>query len=155
MWNNPPKPRTIKTLVAANERIMADRGRPTDYNDEIQAKADAYVDGEYMSQGDIVPSQEGLAEYLGKARSTVIAWAKDGEHPQFSYTFDRLAAKQARLIINGGLSSEMNSTIAKLMLHNHGYSDRTESRNDHTSSDGSMKPQQIILTAPENANDKP
>lgn len=124
-------------------------GRPTKYTDEIQQKADQYVEYAYMEMGDVVPSQEGLAEYLELSRSTICLWATDGEHLSFSDTFDRLKSKQARLLINGGLSSDMNSTIAKLMLHNHGYSDRTENRNDHTSSDGSMTPSVVVLPAKE------
>lgn len=124
-------------------------GRPTKYNDDMQAKADAYVAGEFRELGDFVPTQEGLSEYLEVTLSTVKLWGSDGKHPAFSATLEKLKAKQARLLISGGLGGEYNSTIAKLMLHNHGYSDKATT--DHTSSDGSMTPgpTRIEIVAPD------
>lgn len=47
-------------------------------------------------------------------------------------------AEQELLLISGGLGGGFNATIAKLMLTNHGYSDKAQV--DNTSSDGSMSP---------------
>lgn len=112
-------------------------GRPTEYNEEIQAKADAYVDGGFADCGDVVPSRAGLALELGCSRSTIANWEK--ANPRFLATLDRLSWLQERLSLNGGLKGDMNSTIVKLLLANHGYSDKQEV--DHQSSDGSMSPQ--------------
>ncbi|MEX0469922.1 DNA-packaging protein [Spiribacter sp. 390] len=110
-------------------------GRPTKYNKQMQDKADSYVDGGFADVGDVVPSRAGLALELGVSRSTLQEWEK--EHDRFSVTLDRLKWFQERLSLNGGLKGDMNSTIVKLLLANHGYSDRVAQ--DVTSSDGSMK----------------
>ena len=97
-------------------------GRPTKYNAEIQQKADDYVNGGYEACGDIVPSIAGLACELHVCRPSLYLWGE--EHKAFSYTLDRLKQTQERLLLSGSLSGQHNATIAKLMLHNHGYSDK-------------------------------
>ncbi len=114
-------------------------GRPTEYNEKIQKKADAYVDGGFVDNGDVVPSRAGLAIELGCSRSTLANWEKN--HDKFLVTLERLSWIQERISLNGGLKNELNSTIVKLLLANHGYSDRQHI--DAISSDGSMTPQQI------------
>ena len=97
-------------------------GRPSKYNAEAQAMADAYVDGGYKAAGDAVPSVAGLACELGVVRSTIYEWAK--EYGQFSDTLDRCEEVQHRVALSGGLLGEFNAAITKLLLHNHGYSDK-------------------------------
>lgn len=111
-------------------------GRPTKYNDELQAKAEYYLLQGFEEQGDAVPSLAGLCCYLGVVRSTVYLWSET--YPQFSDTLLAINEKQETMLISGGLRGEMNSTITKLMLANHGYSDRQDIA--HTSPDGSMTP---------------
>jgi len=84
-------------------------GRPTKYSEEIQAKADAYVDGGFADVGDVVPSLAGLAVEIGLTRETLYQWQK--EKPRFSDTLARLRWLQERLSLNGGLKGDMNSTI--------------------------------------------
>ena len=100
-------------------------------------------------QQEEVPTQEGLSLYLGISLSTVKEWASSGEKPEFSATLERCNAKQAMLLSTGALRGDLNPTIAKLMLHNHGYSDKVAQ--DNTSSDGSMTPKafptEIKITA--------
>lgn len=102
------------------------RGRPTKYNAELQAKADWYAGEGWIECGDAVPSQEGLACELGLALSTVREWGTDGKHPDFSVTLAKIAAQQARTAVNKGLSGDFNAAITKLVLHNHGYSDKVQ-----------------------------
>lgn len=120
-------------------------GRPTKYTPEAQDAADRYVDGGFSEAGDVVPSRAGLGVELGVTRQTLTNWERD--HPEFLATLGRLSWLQERISLNGGLKGEMNSTIVKLLLANHGYSDRQAF--DHSSSDGSMQPTQIILTGPD------
>ena len=110
-------------------------GRPTKYNDELQAKADRYIH-EYHTQDDVIPSAAGLCVWLGISRPTLHEW--DKIHPKFSNTLDAIRQLQEKVALNKGLIGEFNSTIVKLVLANHGYSDRQEV--DHTSSDRSMSP---------------
>ena len=105
-------------------------GRPTKYNEEMQAKADEYL-GTYQTA---IPSRQGLALHLDVANSTVDKW--DKEHPDFSGTLERIKNIQFTKALDGGITGDYNSTIAKLVLHNHGLSDKIEV--DNVSSDGSM-----------------
>ena len=57
---------------------------------------------------------------------------------EFLSTLESIKAEQELLLISGGLGGDFNATIAKLMLTNHGYSDKAQV--DNTSSDGSMSP---------------
>ena len=119
-------------------------GRPTKYNDALQAKAEYYLMRGFGEQGDAVPSLAGLCCYLGVVRSTVYLWSET--YPQFSDTLLAINEKQEVMLISGGLRGEMNSTITKLMLANHGYSDKVEQA--HTSPDGSLAPTRIEIVAP-------
>jgi len=111
-------------------------GRPSKYNDEMQATADRYI-SEYQAYGDVVPSMAGLACYCGISRDTAHEWAK--QHPRFSDTVKAVLVMQERMLINGGLSKANDSSITKLLLaSNHGYTDKVHQ--DVTSSDGTMTP---------------
>ena len=122
-------------------------GRPTKYNDALQAKADSYIDSDLYAKQEAVPTLAGLAVFLGVCRDTVMVWAKDNEI--FSYTVKKLMAKQQLKLQNGGLTKEYDAGMSKFMLAaNHGMSDKTQV--DLTSSDGSMTPQdnsQAVLDA--------
>jgi hypothetical protein len=116
-------------------------GRPTKYNEEMQDKADEYLTAYKIDS--VVPSAIGLSLYLDISDSTLYDWKT--KHKDFSLTLEKIKKKQATELINKGLTSEFNPTIVKLMLHNHGYSDKVEQ--DLKSSDGSMKPTIIELVA--------
>ena len=119
-------------------------GRPTKYSDEIQSQADDYV--LTWSEKDAVPSRVGLCCRLGIAKHTSYEWEK--LYPQFSATLAAVDTLQEHTAVNKGITGEFNSTIVKLVLANHGYSEK--SAIDHHSSDGSMSPTRIELVAPGN-----
>lgn len=112
--------------------MPADRGRPTKYNEAMQAKAEKYLK-EYQTA---IPSKQGLALYLKVSDVTIDTW--ETKHPDFLGTLQTIKHIQFVKALDGGLTGEYNSTIAKLVLHNHGLSDKTEV--DNKSSDGSMTP---------------
>ena len=114
--------------------MMEKRGRPTKYSEDLQKKADRYVNGEHADAGDVVPTMAGLACHLHINRSTVHEWIKTNEI--FSDTLDRLMMTQERMLVSGGITGAYNSTISKLMLANHGYSEKIQQ--DQVCSDGSM-----------------
>jgi hypothetical protein len=101
-------------------------GRPTKYTEEILAKAEEYLNGGYKESDDLFPSHVGLALYLELAKSTVYDWASDPEKKPFSDIFERCLNMQEKALINNSLLGEYNSTIAKVMLTKHGYSDKQQ-----------------------------
>lgn len=107
-------------------------GRPTKYDDDLQAQADQYVYD--WAEYDAIPSRVGLCCYLGISKQTSFEWCK--LYPDFLATLEAVEALQEREAMNKGIKGEFNSTITKLVLANHGYSDKVEQ--DLTSSDGSM-----------------
>ncbi|EMZ5446360.1 DNA-packaging protein [Providencia stuartii] len=117
-------------------------GRPSKFAESL-VKAKEYLMGGYETVGDVVPSVAGLACYLGVSRSTVQQYAKENE--DFSGTLESIKTLQENRLINKGLIGEFNPTITKLMLANHGYSEKQEV--DHKSSDSSMSPTKIVLVA--------
>ncbi|HHR6456587.1 TPA: DNA-packaging protein [Providencia alcalifaciens] len=117
-------------------------GRPSKFAESL-VKAKEYLMGGYETVGDVVPSVAGLACYLGVSRKTVYEWVK--ESTDLSDTLEGILAMQENKLINKGLNGDFNPTITKLMLANHGYSEKQEV--DHRSSDNSMSPTKIVLVA--------
>jgi hypothetical protein len=119
--------------------------RPTLYDEELQAKADLYVDSawkDFDGGEDIFPSVEALVDYLNVSERSIYNW-RDA-HPEFMQTLERLKRKQKRILQNKSAKNEYNATISKLILSvNHGMVEKTAT--DLTSSDGSMKPTSIEL----------
>lgn len=104
-------------------------GRPTKYNDELQAQADDYL-SRLEELGHVVPSRAGLCCYLGIAKSTSYEWEEI--HPEFSDSLRAVEVMQEHMTLNGGLAGALNSTIAKLVLsNNHGYSESSKVENTH------------------------
>lgn len=104
-------------------------GRPTEYSKEMAEEAWGYLTmcNDTIKDNRLtvnLPSIEGLAMHLEVSRSTVYLWQK--EHPEFSDILEVLLQKQAKALLNNGLSGSYNSTIAKLILTKHGYTDKTE-----------------------------
>ena len=102
---------------------MSKVGRPTKYNETILAKAREYLD-DHESMGDPVPSHAGLGVCLDVTRETLYQWEK--EKPEFSDTLRKIKQKQEQILVAHGLLSTFNPTITKLMLANHGYSEKTQ-----------------------------
>lgn len=124
-------------------------GRPTSYTKKLVKAAWEYVNDGWIAAGDKVPTVAGLACEIGVARETCHAWAKDDDK-EFSHILQAIAQKQERELVNNGLTGDFAAPITKMMLTKHGYSDKVEQ--DHTSSDGSMKPQVIEIVAAKNPN---
>ena len=113
-------------------------GRPSKYNATIQKKADEYISN--LPDDEVIHTVEGLADYINVARSTVYKWRD--EIDEFSDTLETILRKQAKTLINNGLTGEFNAPMTKMLMNvNHGYRERTEL--DNLSSDGSMTPQKI------------
>lgn len=114
---------------------MSEAGRPTSYNQVIINKAQEYLD-QCMAHDAGLPSIVDLCLHIGINKATVYRWRKDEDKAIFCDILDRVEMMQESSLIKNGLSGDYNSTIAKMMMTKHGYSDKQEL--DHTSSDGSM-----------------
>lgn len=118
-------------------------GRPTKYDEEfILAKSEEYLaacEDEYeefhKTRGEKsdsydrlvrvhLPTLEGLALHIGVHKDTIQEWCK--EHEEFSVFVKRLLTKQAKMLLENGLSGDYNPMIAKLILSKHGYTEKTE-----------------------------
>lgn len=101
--------------------------RPIEYNaKEIAKGLAAYVSAAHKQK--YLPTIEGLAVHLKVARDTLYDWAS--KYPEFSDILEQLKAAQATQLIQNGLVGNYNSTITKLMLTKHGYTDRTDVTTD-------------------------
>lgn len=121
-------------------------GRPSGLTPELIQKAKDYLIGGYKEVENIVPSVAGLGCYLGISRSTIYEYKELSK--EFADTLDSILMKQEMLLINGGLSQQFSGTITKLMLANHGYSDKVNT--DITSNGNTVgaTPTIIELVAP-------
>lgn len=109
-------------------------GAPTKYNAEVLQAAKDYLE----NCPDALPSVVGLAVKLRIARDTLIEWAKQEDKKDFSDTLRLINDQQHHVAVNKGITGEFSGPITKLVLHNHGYSEKTEV--DNKSSDRSMSP---------------
>jgi hypothetical protein len=127
----------VQTVTTLNQ-YGKNFGRPTKYRDNMVDKAYEYINGGYQDHDHVIPSVVGLALALGITSTTCYEWAK--LYPDFSFMLRTLMDAQQEVCISGGMSGRFNSTITKLVLSKHGYSDRVEQVIDHISSDASIKP---------------
>lgn len=97
-------------------------GRPTEYGPEIEAKCHAYFT--HCEENSDLPQIAGLAVYLQVHRDTLYEWGK--VHPEFSDILGKLMAAQEYNLVKNGLEGKYNSTITKLMLTKHGYTDKQD-----------------------------
>jgi len=104
-------------------------GRPSKYSEEILVKTENYIEN-FHKHDDLIPSTASLSLVLNVNRDTLYEWGKN--HPEFSDMLDRLQKTQEKVLLTGGLSGNMNSTITKLVLSKHDYSDKVENRTDIT-----------------------
>lgn len=102
---------------------MAITGRPRLLTPELMEKAESYLH-RWKDMGDTVPTLESFALFLEITRPTVYDWKANNE--EFSYIVEKVSAAQARELMNRSLSGELNASISKLMLHKHGFSEKSE-----------------------------
>jgi len=110
--------------------------RPTILNDSLEASIQEYLNA-YKNIGQVVPSVVGLCNFIGVSKSTIYTWKEDKASDILLDTLEEINEIQHIMLVSGGLSNAMNATIVKLMLSNHGYSEKSEI--DNKSSDGSAK----------------
>lgn len=113
----------IKESIMPQNNQTNTLGRPSKLEQTLE-RAKAYLEGGYLENEEVIPTLAGLALYAHISRSTLYEYKKiSGE---FSDTLEAILALQETKLINKGLLGEFNPTLAKLMLANHGYSDRVK-----------------------------
>lgn len=112
-------------------------GRPTTYSDEKLQIAEFYLYNWGTEEiGDSIPSRVGLCRWMGIHKQTSYDW--DKAHDEFCAVTKAIDTLQEYVAINKGITGVFNAAITKLILSNHGYSDKVDV--DNKSSDGSMSP---------------
>lgn len=96
--------------------------RPSKLNDQVRLLTVDYL--RECVDNNKVPTAARLAVKLDVAKSTLYYWAESDK--EFSDTLDKLQSIQEANLIDGSLENKLNPTISKLMLANHGYSDRQQ-----------------------------
>ena len=118
-------------------------GRPSQFSEEHIRLAQEYIDT-WKELGDEVPQLAGLAEHCGICKDTRLKYEKVSE--EFAVLCARVRLMQEKALINKGLARKADSSLCKLLLMKHGYTDRQQV--DHQSSDGTMSPTKIEIVAP-------
>ena len=112
-------------------------GRPTKYNEAMNELGQEYIYNYKTEHDHAVPSVVGLAYILKCAERTLYNWGND--HPEFLQTLSEIQSAQKLALMNGGLDNVYNSNICKLMLANHGFSERTQDVTGHNWNDEENK----------------
>jgi hypothetical protein len=99
--------------------------RPTKYNADMLAKAKEYLVN-YDQYDHAIPSEAGLSDVLDVCRDTINEWSKHDDKKEFSDTLRKIKNKQELVAVNKGIKGDFNPAITKLILHNHGYSDKQQ-----------------------------
>lgn len=104
---------------------MAKRGRPTKYTPELIEGCYDYLE-RYEELGDVAPIHVGLFLHIGINPSQGYRWADDDDKKEFCDILETCKTMQHRVLASSGLTGKFNSTITKLFLTKHGYTDRTD-----------------------------
>ena len=99
-------------------------GRPTKYKGtETLLQVSEYLEV-YGNMDEALPTIAGLSLFIGVNKDTLYQWEK--AHDEFKLAMDSLRARQEVKALTKGLRGDYNSTMAKLLLTKHGYSDKQE-----------------------------
>lgn len=100
-------------------------GRPTSWSKELEEKAWEYINGQWKEEGHAVPMVVGLCSFIDRSSSVVYEWEKHDDK-QFMDILKAIKDIQHLELFNKSLTGEYNSTMSKLMLTKHGYSDKID-----------------------------
>lgn len=95
-------------------------GRPTKYKKEFPEKVREYII-KTNKKGNL-PKRADLIKLFDAGEDAIRRWEK--KYKEFRGVLSRLDKEQESVLLDKGLKNKWNSTIVKLVLHNHGYSDR-------------------------------
>lgn len=110
-------------------------GRPVEYTEDVPNKVGEYVD--YCFENKELPTRAGLAVYIGISKQTLFTW--EDKNKQLLDSLKKMDALQENEVWQKALKGEYNSNIAKLLLFNHGYSDKVQTDNTNTNLNTEIK----------------
>ena len=102
------------------------RTRPPKYTPELLLKAHEYIDDWKASEDEPVPLLCNLAVHVGITKTTLYEWKNKERYEEITDLCRQVMTKQEGILVAGGLSNRFNSTITKLAMTKHNYSDRSE-----------------------------
>jgi hypothetical protein len=97
-------------------------GRPSIYSRAVLDTTQDYITN-YENHGHSVPTIAGLCQVIGMSRDLAYKWMEDESKKEFFYMVSRIMTAQEHKLIEGGLNNTYNSSVTKLMLSKHGYTD--------------------------------
>lgn len=97
-------------------------GRPVEYTDDVPKKVETYI--AYCFEAKELPTKAGFAVSIGVSKKTLLNWAE--KQDQLLHALAYMDSLQENQVWQKALKGEYNSNIAKLLLANHGYSDKSE-----------------------------
>lgn len=104
-------------------------------------EAKEYLDGAYLGNGEMIPTQAGLSLHLHVSKATLRNWEDQESNTvltEWREVMDRLRALQEVKVLNGALSKELDSQTSRLILQtNYGYNEKQSI--DHTSGGKTIK----------------
>lgn len=100
---------------------------PTKYTPSRIKKMKKYLTS-WAKGGDVIPTVEAFSNFIEISVSTINEWDKHEDKLEISETLEKIRKDQKTILMNKGLLSEFNSNITKLLLHNHGLSDKSENK---------------------------
>lgn len=104
-------------------------GRPSEYTQKIYDIALAYLDNFNTKHNHRIPSVVGLCKILKQGSSTLYNWANSEHHlyhEEFSYIMGMIKDYQHFELVDQGLGKKFDSSVARLILYKHGYSEKKE-----------------------------
>ena len=104
-------------------------GRHCSYNEEHLSLARDYVNN--WKQYGAIPQIARLALHVGISKDCLYDWEKRPELGDFSDVCARVRMLQEGELVDGGLTRVYDSSLAKLMLMKHGYSEKQEVEHSH------------------------
>jgi len=101
-------------------------GRPTTYTPEVVEQAWAYTRGGWEKEfNHAVPSVVGLCIAIKRSKTSIYDWSKEDGN-EFADILKEIHTNQELVVFGRSLTGDYNSTMAKLMLTKHGYSDKQD-----------------------------
>lgn len=123
-----------------NQNALGNRGGgEIKYTPERVELAHNYLEDYDTIYNQAIPSVQGIAKVLKVAESTVYKWAGESDKVELSEILSKLKSLQHETLVTKGLKGDFNSTITKLILTKHGYSDKQEIKadiNDYSALEG-------------------